>query len=161
MRLVQPPDVAKTFDSYPPGVRKKLMALRALIFDVAAHTDGVGELEESLKWGEPAYVTAASKSGSTIRIAWKQARPAQYGMYFNCQTTLVDSFKTMFPTAFKFEGNRALLFDEGDAVPIAALRYCIEIALTYHAKTHAKAHANAQAKARVKPHPKKRERDER
>lgn len=51
MRLMQPPDVAKTFESYPPGMRKKLMALRTLIFDVAAQTAGVGALEESLKWG--------------------------------------------------------------------------------------------------------------
>ena len=114
------------------------MLLRALIFDVAAHTTGVGALEESLKWGEPAYITAASKSGSTVRIAWKKARPTQYAMYFNCQTTLVDSFKTMFPTVFKFEGNRALLFDESDDVPVEALRICIEMALTYHTKSHAK-----------------------
>lgn len=138
MQRMQPPDVAITFDSYPLGARKKLMTLRELIFDVAAKTNGVGELEESLKWGEPAYVTAESKSGSTIRIAWKKARPTQYAMYFNCQTTLVDSFKTIFPTAFKFEGNRALVFDESDEVPVAALRICVEMALTYHSKSHAK-----------------------
>ncbi len=136
---MQPPDVAKTFDSYPLGMRRKIIALRALILEVAAQTQGVGELEESLKWGEPAYVTAASKSGSTIRVAWKKARPAQYAMYFNCQTTLVDSFKTMFPTTFKFEGNRALVFDESDDVPVGALRICVEMALTYHAKKRERA----------------------
>ena len=135
---MQPPDVAKTFERYPPSVRKKLMALRTLILEVAAQTQGVGALEESLKWGEPAYVTTVSKSGSTIRIAWKKARPTQYAMYFNCQTTLVDSFKTMFPTAFKFEGNRALVFDESDEVPVEALSICVEMALTYHAKSHLK-----------------------
>ena len=88
--------------------------------------------------GEPAYITAASKSGSTVRIARKEAKPTQYAMYFNCQTTLVDSFKTMFPTVFTFEGNRALVFDEHDEVPVAALRICVEMALTYHAKAHAK-----------------------
>jgi hypothetical protein len=139
MHLMQPPDVAKTFDSYPPGVRKKLMALRALIIEVAAQTAGVGPLEESLKWGEPAFVTAASKSGSTIRIAWKKTKPNQYAMYFNCQTTLVDSFKTMFPTTFKFEGNRALVFDEREDVSIEALRICVEMALTYHAKKRERA----------------------
>ena len=139
MRLVQPPDVAKTFDRYPAGVRKKLLALRTLIIEVAAQTAGVGPLEESLKWGEPAFVTAASKSGSTIRIAWKKAKPNQYAMYFNCQTTLIDSFKTMFPTTFKFEGNRALLFDEREDVPVEALRICVEMALTYHSKKRERA----------------------
>lgn len=139
MRPVPPPNVAETFDGYPPGIRKKLMTLRALVFDVAEQTRDVGELEESLKWGEPAYITAASKSGSTIRIAWKKARPTQYAMYFNCQTTLVDAFKTMFPTAFKFEGNRALVFDEHDDVPLEALRICVEMALTYRTKKREKA----------------------
>jgi hypothetical protein len=31
------------------------LALRELVLQVAATTEGVGELEESLKWGEPAY----------------------------------------------------------------------------------------------------------
>lgn len=139
LRPVQATIVAATFASYPLGVRKKLMSLRELIFDVAARSEGVGALEETLKWGEPAYITAASKSGSTIRIAWKKARPTRYAMYFNCQTTLVDAFKTMFPTAFKFEGNRALVFDEDDEVPVEALRICVEMAFTYRAKKREKA----------------------
>ena len=139
MQTKPPPDVAATFAAYPPEIRKRIFNLRTLILDVAARTQGVGTLEESLKWGEPAYVTTASKSGSTIRIAWKKTKPTQYAMYFNCQTTLVDSFKTMFPTAFKFEGNRALVFEEDDEVPVAALRICVGMALTYHAKKREKA----------------------
>jgi hypothetical protein len=134
MKTKPPADVAAVYASYPAAQRRRVLALRELILDVAAKTAGVGPLEESLKWGEPAFVTAQSKSGSTVRIAWKKSRPTQYAMYFNCQTTLVDSFKTMFPTAFRFEGNRALLFDEHDEVPVEALRICVAMALTYHAK---------------------------
>ena len=137
MHLIKPSDIAAVFASYPEAIRGKLLDLRALIFDVAAQTLDVGALEESLRWGEPAYITAASKSGSTIRIAWKKANPTQYAMYFNCQTTLVDSFKTMFPTAFSFEGNRALVFDEHDEVPVEALRICVAMALTYHSNKRA------------------------
>ena len=129
-----PPDVAAAFTTYPTEIRKRIHKLRELIFDVAARTPGVGALEELLKWGEPAYITAVSKSGSTIRIAWKKAKPTQYAMYFNCQTTLVDSFKTMFPKAFKFDGNRALVFKTGNEVPVEALGICIAMALTYHAE---------------------------
>ncbi len=132
-----PTEVAATYASYPAAQRKRVLALRDLILDVAAKTPGVGQLDETLKWGEPAFVTAQSKSGSTVRVAWKKARPTQYAMYFNCQTTLVDSFKTMFPTAFRFQGNRALVFDEQDEVPVEALRICVEMALTYHANSHA------------------------
>ena len=96
-------------------------------------------------------MTAQSKSGSTIRISWKRARPTQYAMYFNCQTTLVDSFKTMFPSAFKFEGNRALVFDEQDEVPVAALRICVEMALIFNSKTNAKKRERAWRWPRGRP----------
>ncbi len=124
--------VAETFAGYPPAIRRRLMALRELIFKTAASTQGVGKLEETLKWGEPAYVTAASRSGSTIRIGWKKSQPSRYAVYFNCQTSLVETFRTHFPEEFRFEGNRAIVFGETDAVPLDALGLCIAAALTYH-----------------------------
>ena len=133
-----PPAVAATLASYPPNMGRRVLKLRELILDVAAQTPGVGALQESLKWGEPAYITNASKSGSTIRIACKKSKPKQYAMYFNCQTTLVDSFKTIFPAAFKFAGNRAIVFAEHDELPVAALRICIAMALTYHSNKRAR-----------------------
>lgn len=36
------------------------------------------------------------------------------------------------PNDFSFEGNRALVFEEAEAMPVQALRYCIAAALTYH-----------------------------
>jgi hypothetical protein len=124
--------VAQTFATYPPEMRSKLLALRELILRTAASTDGVGDIEETLKWGEPAYLTAASGSGSTVRIAWKKARPTEYALYFNCQTTLVETFRALFPDDFRFEGNRAIVFNASDAVPTDALVFCIAAALTYH-----------------------------
>jgi len=124
--------VARVFNAYPPAIRRKLLALRELIFQTAASTPGVGELEEALKWGEPAYLTTRSKSGSTVRIGWKKARPAEYAMYFNCQTTLVDTFSTLFPNNFQFEGNRAIVFQASQSVDTDALAFCVAAALTYH-----------------------------
>lgn len=108
------------------------MILRQLIFDTAAATDGVGPIEEVLKWGEPAYLTSNTKSGSTIRIAWKESKPSQYAMYFHCQTTLVDTFRTLFPTELKYEGKRSIVFNGDDIVPVEELAFCIAAALTYH-----------------------------
>ena len=124
--------VALAFDAFPPAMRRKLMALRKLILDTAAATEGVGEIEETLKWGEPAYVTAQSKSGSTVRIGWKKSAPSQYAMYFNCQTNLVETFRTLFPREFSFEGNRAIVFTASDSLPRDALAFCVAAALTYH-----------------------------
>jgi Domain of unknown function (DU1801) len=129
------PAVQAVFDSYPPALRKKLLALRQLILDTAASTEGVGTLDETLKWGEPAYVTL-NKQGSTVRIDRKKGED-RYAIYFNCNTTLVDTFRSMFPHSFNFEGNRALVFDADDALPKEELAFCIGMALTYHRKHHA------------------------
>lgn len=135
MTPFQSPAVAAKFEAYPPAVRRKLLRLREMIFEVARDTDGVGPLEETLKWGEPAYLTKASGSGSTVRMDWKKSKPAHYALYFNCQTRLVDTFRTLFADDFAFEGNRAIVFEQDAVLPTDALRFCIAAALTYHLKT--------------------------
>jgi hypothetical protein len=129
--------VAAVFEAYPPAIRRRLLALRSLILKTAAATPGVGVLDETLKWGEPAYLTSRSKSGSTIRLGWTRSHAGQYAIYFNCQTNLVETFRTLFPKEFKFAGSRAIVFDDKDRVPAQALAYCIGAALTYHRKGRA------------------------
>lgn len=107
------------------------MRLRELIFEVAARTAGVGELTETLRWGEPAYLTAQSRSGSTVRIAWKKSAPDSYAMYFICTTRLVDTFRSWFQHELRFDGDRAIVFDARENVPMDALSQCVEAALTY------------------------------
>jgi Domain of unknown function (DU1801) len=131
MQHIENRAVANVFGAYPPGIQRKLFELRELIFATAAGTEGVGELEETLKWGEPAYLTK-NKGGSLVRIDWKKAKADQYAMYFHCQTNLVETFRTKFPNTFRFEGNRAIIFRLDDKVPARELSYCIAAALTYH-----------------------------
>lgn len=130
--------VAAVFDSYSKEVKPKLLFLRQLIFDVASQTNGVGELEETLKWGQPSYLTTTSKSGSLIRIDQVKPHAGKYAMYFHCQTTLVDMFKEMYRGKFKFSGNRGIIFNTADDVPVTELRHCISMALTYHLNKKAK-----------------------
>lgn len=68
MKKFKNKDVEKVFNNYPPGMRGKLMLLRKLVLETAAETESVTSLQETLKWGEPSYLT---KGGSTIRIDWK------------------------------------------------------------------------------------------
>lgn len=132
MNPAQSPAVKAKFASYPVEVRRKMLALRQLILRTASQLPQVGPLEETLKWGEPAYLTTQSQSGSTIRIDWKAAKPGQYALYFNCNTTLVDGFRTLFPDDFQFEGNRALVFGLNAPLPTKAVEFCVAAALTYH-----------------------------
>jgi len=131
--LIKNIEVTEVFNNYPGTIRHKLLFLRQLILDVASETDGVNNIEETLKWGEPSYV---SKAGSPIRIGWRESAPTQYKLLFHCQTTLVDTFKEIYADAFEFEANRAIIFAEDDEIPIEELTHCISLALTYHNKKH-------------------------
>ena len=123
--------VAAKFDTYADSSKRRLLDLREIIFDVAAKTKGVGVIEETLRWGEPTYLTSATKSGSMIRIDIFKAKPSTYAMYFHCQTNLIDTFKSEFPEQFRYSKNRAIVFNENEPFPIGAVRTCIALALTY------------------------------
>jgi len=129
MDKIKNSEVANMFNKYPRHIRKKMMLLRQLVLDTALETKGVDILEETLKWGEPSYIT---KSGSTIRMDWKEKTPNQYAMYFHCKTKLIDTFKEIYGDKFKFEGNRAIVFDENEDIPVSELKHCISLSLTYH-----------------------------
>jgi len=133
MEIRENPDVKKLFDDYPGAMRQNMLRLRQLILDTASETDGKGHLEETLKWGEPSYVT---KGGSTLRIDWKPSKPDHYAMYFHCQSKLIDTFRQLYGGTFAFDGNRAILFEESDDLPVEELAHCIALTLTYHKRKH-------------------------
>ena len=66
--------IREVYSSYLSLHREKLLLVRTLIFDIAKQTPVVGEIEETLKWGEPSYLTK-NKSGSTITLAWNKKKP--------------------------------------------------------------------------------------
>lgn len=127
------PEVMSVFREYPNSVRPKMLALRKMILETAEGIDEITEIEETLKWGEPSYIT---KFGSTLRIDWKQKSPNQYAMYFQCSTRLVDTFKIIFKSTFQYEGKRAIIFQIPNEIPEHELKYCIKAALLYHKVKH-------------------------
>jgi len=136
------PSVAAAFAASPPAIRARLLALRRLILDTAANTEGVGPLHETLKWGQPSYLTAQSKSGSTVRIGQDVSDSAGCALFFHCQTDLVETFRRIYPTELRFGGNRSILLAVDDALPEAALRHCVALALTYHQRKRRSASAS-------------------
>ena len=130
-KSTMPVEVATAFAAFPPKVGKRLKTLRSLIFRVAETTGGVGPLTETLKWGEPAYLTEVTKSGSTVRLGWPKAAPDHAAVYFICHTHLVSTFRGMWPDAFRYEGDRAILLPLEGKLP-DELALCIGMALTYH-----------------------------
>lgn len=127
-----PAVVVEALGRYPEPIKLRLLQIRDLIFAVAAETEGVGPLTETLKWGEPAYLTEASKSGTTIRLGVSRSAPGQCAVFVNCKTTLIDTFRTHFADNFAFEGRRALLIPATGDICREPLALCLRAALTYH-----------------------------
>lgn len=124
--------VAEALSRYSEPVRARLLEIREIVFAVAKETEGIGPLTETLKWGEAAYLTEASKSGTTIRLGTIKSAPEACAVLFNCKTTLVETFRTHFADTFAFEGNRALVVSTTGALPREPLMLCLRAALTYH-----------------------------
>ena len=135
MQQFDKPAVAERFAAYPDAAREGLLTLRRLVLEVAAATPGVGRIEETLKWGQPSYLTPETGSGTTVRI---DALPGGgVAMFVHCQTNLVETFRQLYP-GLEFEGNRAVVMRDG--VPDEdAIRHCVGLALTYHARKKATA----------------------
>ncbi len=133
MKVVENPEVLEIIDNYPVPVRKKLLQLRQLVLDTALEIDSADKLEETLKWGEPSYVT---KRGSTVRVDWDRSNPDQYAIYFHCKTKLVDTFKELYRDQFQFDGNRAIIFKLSDDLAVKELKHCISLSLRYHSVKH-------------------------
>jgi len=124
--------VAATFKAYPPDVRARLMALRETIFEVAAATPGVGKLTETLKWGQPSYLTKETGSGTTVRIDRLKGGTGGHAVYFHCQSGLVGQFRELYPDTFAYDGRRAIKFGPDDRLPLGELKHCLALALTHH-----------------------------
>ena len=129
LTLKTDPSVNGVFANYPDFVREKMQYLRELVIETAEETEGVTELEETLRWGEPSFVT---KNGSTLRMDWKEKTPGQYAMYFQCTSRLVDTFRLVFNYEFQYEGKRAIVFQLNQKIPELELKECIKASLIYH-----------------------------
>lgn len=133
LKIKTDPRVKTVFRKYPDEVRPKMLNLRKLILETASEIEDLTEIEETLKWGEPSYLT---KFGSTIRFDWKAKNPNQYVMYFKCTSKLVPTFKALFNDVFAFEKNRAIIFKMDEEIPESELKQCIRAGLTYHKVKH-------------------------
>ncbi len=133
MHITTMPEIEKVFDRYPDFVRDKMRYLRDLVKETAEEMPEIIELEETLKWGEPSFIT---KIGSTLRMDWKAKSPDQYALYFQCSSRLVETFRLVYEKTFQYEGKRAIIFELNQELPVPELKECIKAALRYHKVKH-------------------------
>ena len=108
--------------------RQALERVRQLVIS-AANSNPPVLLIETLKWNQLAFLPDKPNIGTTIRL--DATVDGQIAAYFHCKTTLVDTFRELYPKTFRFEGNRALIM-HADNLPESALKHCFALALTYH-----------------------------
>jgi hypothetical protein len=129
-------NVQAVFERYPFAIRNKLEQLRATILDVARE-ENAGPIEETLKWGQPAFLTE-NGGGTTIRIDRDETHGGAVALFVNCKSSLVSEWRERFPDMI-FGGERSvhLRLDADLADP--RLRMCIADALTYHRRKKSRA----------------------
>jgi hypothetical protein len=119
------PAVAAAFDAFPEPERKALLTLRTRILDEAAAM-GAGPVGEKLSWGEPAY---RARHGATLRLGLPKA--GGFALYVTCTSNLLEEFRAVAGEAFRYEGRRAVLFDDPDDAEAEALSLIIRAAHGY------------------------------
>lgn len=121
-----PEPIRTAFATFDPAKRARLERLRALIFEVAEETPGVGPVSETLKWGQPSYATP---KGTPLRLGLTSS--GDPALFAHCQSRVILDAHSQFWTDLNFEGNRAIVLSVDVPLPEDALRQVIHSALTY------------------------------
>lgn len=117
--------------TYPHIVSQKLRAVQALVCAISTEAQGVGTIEESLKWGQISFATARPKSGTPIRIDG-DAEASTYSIYVPCSTSLIEDFRSVHPDMFDYHGRREIRLDLNKPLPDPELTLFLTAALRYY-----------------------------
>ena len=121
-------NITRIIESYPLEASDYARKVRRLIHSVGAR-EGFSDVQESLKWGEPSF---SVPGGSPFRMDWKEDDSGRFQIYFNCRTSLVDTFRTVYSSVLDFEGTRAIKLSLTEPIPSATLEHCFALAMNYH-----------------------------
>ncbi|TPV96423.1 MAG: DUF1801 domain-containing protein [Myxococcales bacterium FL481] len=108
------------------------LALRRLILHTARGVANLGGVVETIKWGQPAYLPARPRVGSTIRLGTMADPSTADALFVHCQSTLVPTFRRLYGEELEFVANRGMVLHRGQTMPRRALAHGIELSLTYH-----------------------------
>ncbi|MBU3004527.1 DUF1801 domain-containing protein [Paraglaciecola arctica] len=129
-------EITQVFDQYQTQTQHVLLTIRQWIFEVAANTEQIGQVEECLKWGEPSYVTHTPKSGTTLRLSQLKANPYEFGLFVHCQTSIIEEFRLVYPD-LRYDKNRGVLFDSREPIQTQVIKQFIYLAMSYHSRKNA------------------------
>lgn len=123
------PEVEAAYRLPDETAREGLLLLRDMIFDIARGRPEIGQIEETLRWGQPAYLTPQTKAGTTLRLGVPKS--AGFALFVHCQSRLIPEYLTAYPMWDRVDGTRAVLFDQVTEIDPLRHGWLIEQALTY------------------------------
>ena len=122
-------DAKTIFDAVEPDAKTGLIRLRDMIYATAEADPRIAPIAETLKWGQPAYV---SKTGTTLRLGVPKS--GGFGLFVHCQSRVIPDYQAMFPDLDRFDGTRGLLFSSPNEIDETRHTWLIQRALTYRLK---------------------------
>ncbi|WP_299591736.1 hypothetical protein [uncultured Tateyamaria sp.] len=128
---VTPSEILNRTATWPETAQSHFLHLRGIVHDVATSAD-IGPLDESLKWGQPAWRPKRPRTGSTLRVDWSPTIPDRLMTFVDCKTDLATQMDNRYPNQFHNDGRRALGFDLDTALDAHAVWHLAHITLTYH-----------------------------
>lgn len=128
------PEVEACVETWPDDAQRQFRRIRGLVFTVAERAE-VGTLEETLKWGQPSWLPQKKRLGSTLRCTWHPGHADRISLYVNCNTSLVETLRSLYPDTFEYEGRRGLHMPLNLDLPVDAVDHCAFLTLTYHRKS--------------------------
>ena len=127
-----PQDIAAALAGFRADLRKPLLAVRQLIFDLSREIEPKVRIEESLKWGQPSYVPVP-KTGTPIRLG--TTKDDRAAIFVHCQTTLISGLAADNPHGLITRDNRTVVLPPDPAANVG-LRGFVRSALQYHMDQH-------------------------
>ncbi|MGC3936656.1 DUF1801 domain-containing protein [Roseobacter sp. EG26] len=128
-----PKNMEDVIRQWPDPAQSRFADIRETVHQVAQRAQ-IGTLVETLKWGQPSWLPKRPRIGTTLRCDWQAHEPDRLALFVHCQTSLIETLRTLYPKSFTFEGTRALKLALDEPLPMDAIDHCAFLTLTYHRK---------------------------
>ncbi|MEP3947552.1 hypothetical protein [Ascidiaceihabitans sp.] len=124
------PNLTAILQRWPTAAQNHFNDLRTIVHSAAKDADV--DLLETTKWNEPAWLPSKPRIGSTLRSCWHPKHADALGLFLNCNSTLPETMRTLYPDTFTFEGKRSIWLPLDAPLPEDPLHHCATLTLTYH-----------------------------
>ncbi|MEM1037860.1 MAG: hypothetical protein AAGI12_00145 [Pseudomonadota bacterium] len=138
-RISWPMDAAvqKAFAALPPSASKILLQVRERILAQSTANATIGPVTETLKWGQPSYLTEKTQAGSTLRLSTtkEDQKPA---IFVHCQSGLADEIRDLYGDTLSVPDQRHVVLPHMMEDHAQTIDHVIALVLTHHARKRSK-----------------------